>query len=511
MLIMLGLLPLLFTLLHRAPPVVRFRWWLRQQHTPKRKHQYRLLITLGIVCMLYAQQVPPVAVALGVVTAVGLSLLLTDVPIVLGVALTGVIEVANDAVRLGLAIVLAYLAAWALLRWYLVPAGRVRDSYFVGYLVYNWGYRMQSVVAGLQAWRVSARQSSELEFLQQKLVENKQIDDVDILVAGLLHSARGHQAVARRWVRSYLGLKPVFTWRSTRLLAVLWTCGDAASRGDWKEVLWASRAVPSSASARLYREVAQCLLDRERPKPWYLGLLAELAYPGLRPLVGLLAPRPRPDDVLAEPPGVEAGTLPAALAAHVSVLNRPATADQFTALGEAWDHAVRDLNHWMAEAGEAEREELIAEWRAMVVGELARALRESPVSIMDLGRCSGLLAQARRKVRQEIVLELEERSEAISRRKDEKRELAAIEEWDEWTQGRLAYEAAVKKLGRDVMAGIWHPWHTRWCNYGVWLFNERKERLVAHHIFSWLLVEAREMKDDKAVKLETKNSRVSQR
>jgi hypothetical protein len=189
-----------------------------------------------------------------------------------------------------------------------------------------------------------------------------------------------------------------------------------------------------------------------------------------------------------------------ALDLHVRALgSRQATADVLLRVGGAWDAAVTQI--------EEEGQVPLRDGRAAVVAELTSLLSVSSVCLDDLGRCDGLLEEARRAYRRHVLQELETRSDALHQRKEEKRKRPSVEEWEEWMQARLAFDRVLHHLGRTSVHRVWSSWHMYICNYGVWLYNDRKERLLGHHIFRWLLDEARLMDDPRAVDLQERNVR----
>jgi hypothetical protein len=64
-------------------------------------------------------------------------------------------------------------------------------------------------------------------------------------------------------------------------------------------------------------------------------------------------------------------------------------------------------------------------------------------------------------------------------------------EWMEWGALRRACDRATSRTSAARHRAVFEAVHAPACNYAVWLFNKRDEKLLANAIFRWLLDHAR--------------------
>jgi hypothetical protein len=72
---------------------------------------------------------------------------------------------------------------------------------------------------------------------------------------------------------------------------------------------------------------------------------------------------------------------------------------------------------------------------------------------------------------------------------------------------RLLCERVSRQGGKATRRAAFTEVYAASCNWAVWMFNVRTEKLLAHHVFRWLLDEARLAQDAHAVELLEKNVR----
>jgi hypothetical protein len=261
--------------------------------------------------------------------------------------------------------------------------------------------------------------------------------------------------------------------------------------------------------------IARRLLgDARAPSPallWTLWLIAprrRATYPLLRR--ALAAPA-----VMAPPPVLarDADVLASALQAHAECLLHPGDA-ALLAAGERWD-AVRDSEAILALFA---RRALAFGAKTTAGGALAHLLdtarRDLAPSVArahpSLLTASETLADAARRGRAEAMDEIEELARAMARRTASKTPLHVSSEWMEWGALRSACERVAREAGDEVRRAVFVTVYAPACNYAVWLFNVREEKLLANGIFRWLAAEAKVLRDAAALKVLEKNVRAGE-
>ncbi|WP_437997515.1 hypothetical protein WMF26_43310 [Sorangium sp. So ce185] len=344
-----------------------------------------------------------------------------------------------------------------------------------------------------------------------------------VAAGAMLAAYRGDQEGARLLFESVRTLDPRACPREARRVAAGWLAAEAASRGDWPAVLERAREGGGRALSLLGAVAARLL--GEAPAPGALELwLRWLAAPHRRatlPLVrralaaGEGAPPPQPEEPEPCAAKVAEGDLwSRAVLLHATMLLRPrgkVSGDDLRRLGGAWDAALDDER---AQAELRERAQLLgASGAQAALGPLSRAVEEDLAAALRAARVpreawddlGGTIGRTRRRLRDELLSEVELACDALRRRVDEKRELPALSEWREWISLRAQYEAAAALAGAEFRRLAFPKVHADVCHAAVWLFNARKERAIANAMFRWLLAEAEALEDARLAGLQRGN------
>jgi hypothetical protein len=154
----------------------------------------------------------------------------------------------------------------------------------------------------------------------------------------------------------------------------------------------------------------------------------------------------------------------------------------------------------------------LQELRAQVVELIGARLRESGLPIGQLlgdGKpgepATPIGAAAAHSVRTKLLEEIEQACDALHDRTVDKRALPLPDEWREWAAVRACYYRVCSLGGLAVRRLAWSPLHREACNWAVWLWNERKEKVLANAVFRFLLQEAEELQDESRLNLARKN------
>ncbi len=438
-----------------------------------------------------------------------------------------------------LLIIVALTFPWTTTRLVLIPLGFPRVAYWLtrtAVVAFDGDPPGGAAVAG--AWALlRQREPDEVTagWLEDRLRPEKvqTLGGAGILATGLLLAARGDRDGARAVIRTVSEIDARACPPAAQRLASGWLAADAAARGAWREVAMLGVSLSSGRQAWLLSAVAQTLLG-EPLAPGRLGLWMRWALApnrrGTRTIVRraldvldgvYLEPEPtRPLPAVAAIAGDDAWST--ALARHASLLTQPITTIEgadLLALGRAWDAILEDRN---ALRILAERALLLgADSSARTLARLREAVEEDLTALV-LARAIGLdtlrdrdaasalspsptIDRVRRRVRDHLLVGIESASDALRRRLDDKREIPAVDEWREWTTLRLAYEHGVRLAGTDFRRLAFYKVHPDLTSLAVWLFNDRFQLPLGNAMFKWLLAEATELEDARAVALQTKN------
>jgi phosphoglycolate phosphatase-like HAD superfamily hydrolase len=148
---------------------------------------------------------------------------------------------------------------------------------------------------------------------------------------------------------------------------------------------------------------------------------------------------------------------------------------------------------------------VLARMRATVEDDLTGVVLASGMALKELEGGGEVTSRVRERLRDRLLTEIEAASEAIKRRYDERRALPAADEWREWGNLCALYERGVKSAGDDLRRLAFAKVFSDTCNYGVWQYNDLKQRPLANAIFRWLHAQAVAVGDSRAEALMAKN------
>ncbi|WP_156338207.1 hypothetical protein [Chondromyces crocatus] len=448
---------------------------------------------------------------------------------------------------------LALLGPGLVIRWVLIPLGLARLAFHATSLA-DWVFaadrRGGAVLAGAWALSRSRRHDEDTAaWLEEKLVATVPWVDPDelakaalgeaepvvvrmiaplrgagIAALALLTAHRGDRAGARALFESLSFLDERACPSVARQVATRWLAAEAASRGDWERVaalcpvrLW------QSGDARLLGAVARRLLagaEGASDLPLWLYWLMAPHHAATLPLVRrALGPRFERDEPAASPelhavPVVEGDLWGRAVALHATTLLKGdggVSGEDLRRLGGAWD-AVFDEDAAVAEVrvraqaiGATRAEVAVAAMRGAVIEDMVSLIRGAGIpraAWEDLGET---LSRSHRRLRDELLAELELIAGRLRERVDEARELPAPDEWRAWMALRARYEEAASLAGMELRRLAFPKVNSDVCHLAVWLFNQRGQRALSNGMFRWLLAEAEAVGDERAAELARKN------
>jgi hypothetical protein len=181
------------------------------------------------------------------------------------------------------------------------------------------------------------------------------------------------------------------------------------------------------------------------------------------------------------------------------------------ALARTWEAVIADpqlapaLLHRAAVLGAAPGtvEAAIAELRREVFVDLAEQALAARIRLARLRRAG--LADLAAAVREELMTRLEAAVEATARRVEAARALPPVDELREWVALRSHYDRAAESGGPALRRLAFSAVHRKIGSLGVWLFNVRRERPLAHAILRWLQHEAQRVGDEDVAELQRRN------
>ncbi|AUX47471.1 hypothetical protein SOCE26_089920 [Sorangium cellulosum] len=443
----------------------------------------------------------------------------------------------------------ALLAPWPAARLALIPLGLPRAACWVASLSeWTWRADRRGGAALAAAWALcrARRPDPAAEAWVSDLVEGASLRrdgagarggaapardaarrpplrGAGVAAGAMLAAYRGDVEGARALFESVAALDERACPREARRIAAGWLAAEAASRGDWAAVLERAREGGGRALALLGAVAARLL--GEAPTPGALELwLRWLAAPRRRATLPLVrralaagdgAPRPEPEAPEPCAAKVAEGDLwSRAVLLHAGLLLRADGAisgDDLRRLGGAWDAALEDeraqaeLRERARSLGASGAQAALGPLARAVEEDLAAALRAARVPHADWNDLGATIGRTRRRLRDELLSEVELACDALRRRVDEARELPPLAEWREWTSLRAQYEGAAALVGLEFRRLAFPKVHADVCHAAVWLFNTRKERAIGNAMFRWLLAEAEALDDARIAGLQRGN------
>ncbi len=421
--------------------------------------------------------------------------------------------------------VLLAMLLWPLARHVFAPLGLVKPAYYAAY--FSWrpsqdrpGFALLAGAIALH--RKGSFDSEAAAWLEERLQQQTSLMGATLCAAGALAASRGDKQGAAALFESVRTLDPKVCPNNVRHIAMEWLSAEAASRGAWEEVIdLAPVSGAAGRSADLLSAVAKRLLGHSDAKSRAHLVAAWLMAPRpvhTFPIVerGLSIPDGEAPEANADGidfPSPTGDLLVDALAWYAALLasERPTPKD-IAAVGRAFDAAFAEdgiaehIRRRGEELGAMRATALLPQLRAHVETSLFELLKARSMGLDDtlfeLGEVAG---QAQRRLRDETLSVIEALSDAIKNRVSERRALAPMDEWREWSALRMAYERGVKVGGPELRYLAFTKVHGDVCALAVWLFNDRKERAIANAMFQFLLREATALGDAEGITLQTKN------
>lgn len=403
----------------------------------------------------------------------------------------------------------------------LVPLGAVRTAFWAAHLVSMQDSDAFALCCAAWAHAAKPRDAGEAWIVARR-DKRRPLGDAEIVVTALLAAGRGDAATCRELLRSLEYIVEVHPM--VRELAGEWLAVDAADRGAWSELVTDAAAARYPASSlTFFLEGVAAVRTGAAAAPDATELRARwLMAPHRAATLALLAPAPVAVATPAEqvvatgepemPP--ERAALPKAVASHLHLANRAATAAGLALTVQAWDAALSDpaTREWLARRaleldaplGAAER--AIRDVATTVTDELARLAEAAGLGAPSShGPVGDALA---RRLRHGRLDALEAAFTRWANRRHDGAVRAPIDEWREWCALRGAYEAAVAAGGLELRRLAFPHAYTTANSMAVWLWNTRSEYALSHAISRWLLAEALAVGDTEAIDLCSRNCKL---
>jgi len=416
----------------------------------------------------------------------------------------------------GVLLVLPLVAA-PVARHVLVPLGRVKLAYWAG-VASRPGTDAPALGFCFAAWAWSCRPTPSAEaWLARRRDARRPLGDAEVVVTALLLAGRGDADGARKLMRSVAMIVEVHP--SVRELVGEWLAADAAERGAWRELYDDAIAArwPATPLTYLLEGIAARRLEAagapgryELVARWLLAPYRRATRTLLRVPVAAPARPPEPAAAPAELPALD--HLPRAVAAHLDLTTRRASAPALADTVRAWDAALADAgtHAWLSRRALELDAPLGAVDRALrdiataVTDELARAAEAAQLAAPAalLGAVGTPLA---RRLRHGRLDSLESAFTRWAGRRRAGERYPSIDEWREFVALQAAYEAACSAGGDELRRLAFPHAFSTGSNMAAWLWNEHKEYALSHAISRWLLDEARAVGDTEAIELGHRN------
>ena len=371
----------------------------------------------------------------------------------------------------------------------------------------------------LAALRSPKEDPGTVRWLEDRLQRARTVREVTVTAAGLLAALRGKLDAARLLLGAVDASTHSKPPRAVRAAARSWLVADAARSGDWPRVAELGRRPYSylrwphamSVCAERLLRLPTALGDGWLWLYWALAPGRRATLPVLRRALATPFGEPLPalDPDEFEDEGEDA-PLATALRRHARCLASPRDA-RLADAAVAWD-AVRGAPYVKAllerramglgatQAADAALGRLIDTAETDLAVHAKEMTSSSPSPSVTL---EGAIARARR----HDLDEIEAMAAALRDRANRRAAIHPIEEWAAWASLRERCERVSRRGGPVTRRAVFGVVYGPACNWAVWLFNERLEKLLAHQVFRWLLFEAQLTEDARAFDLLERNVR----
>lgn len=476
---------------------------------------------------------------------------------VLAILLISSLLSVSDPIELGARLpaallLLVLLFPFAVIRFVTMPLGLPRLSYLLALLCvvrfsedHRGGAALMGALTLLRSRPGPDDDDAVVRFLVARITEVKHLGAAGLCAQALLCARRGDHDGARELLLSLADLdrRLVPPWAAA--LASDYLAADALARGDWPELHRLSdEADPRPPLTGLLGAIAAAVAPaRPETKPetetnrparpgrasLYLAFLGASYHRQTWPLVQAAlraldrhhppAPTVKRTDPKAPSLAGALGELRRLLSTETSRL----TIEDFRRTGVALERALSDpqtqrqalmrglaLGAGAAGAPSVSGDAALSAVRADVVKALAARLREtrSPFgALSDAGDAARptVLGEATQLLRGELLTEVEHATDTLHNRTQDQRALPCLDEWREWARLRTRYLRTAEMGGLPARRLAWTAFHRETCNWAVWLWNGRGEKILANTVFRFLLHEAEALDDERSASLAKKN------
>lgn len=448
--------------------------------------------------------------------------------------------------------VMVLLFPFSFIRFVTMPLGLPRLSYLLALLCmvrFAEDHRGGAVMMGALTLLRSRPGTNEaaMRFLAARLAKVRRLGAAGLCAQALLCARRGDLNGARALLLSLADLdrRLVPPWAAA--LASDYLATDALARGDWPELRRVSeQAEPRPPLTELLGAVAFAVAppptDAQTAPParpgrtvLYRAFLSASYYRQTWPLLkaalrALDRPAaPAPAAATAKRPDVAAPSLAGALGELRRLLSAETsrlTIEDFRRTGVALERALADpqtqqkalvrglaLSAGASGVQSVSGEAALRAVRTDAIKALAARLRETrlpfgalsgPSDAGDAARPS-VLGEATQLLRGELLTEVEHATDALHNRTQDKRALPRLDEWHEWARLRTLYLRIGEMGGMPARHLAWTAFHREVCNWAVWLWNVREEKILGNAVFRFLLHEAEALDDERNASLAKKN------
>lgn len=425
-------------------------------------------------------------------------------------------------------LILVVLMPWTVARRVCIPLGMSRAAGWLSALSgWTWCKDMSGGGLVAAAWAVCRQRMPDRDAVQRiEAARDRQptLTAAQVLATGLLAAARADMPAARWLLESVDVLGPRSTPSMVHKLAREWLVADAVACGDWARAAdLAPGQLPRSRMTRFLGAAAARIAGHANAPEsaliwahWLVAPMRRRTYDLARraaaaPMSGAAGFVPRGLLGTSLPPDRHAD----ALSAHVAALQQPhCTAADIARLAEAWDQALaapetRAFIMQRASALGASAatcvDRMLLRLGEEVAEDLAGMVRSARLALGDRAARSPILSAAQGRLHEELLGELELAFDALSARVERRHALSSVDEWREWLSLLALHRRAVAVGGLELGRLAFPHVHHIGCKLAVWLWNERREHLMANAMFRWLLDEAMAVGDAEAIELENRN------